>query len=475
MPPSRLRGNPSATRWELSIDCQRPCGDNRSWIRPMHTGLPETGESMYSADQEEIWPEQRFAVTGDAQRISVFRATRRRLRCEVSTDGVTWNTLALRGVKEGELWPVCGAADARSADLFCTDQKGAVIPVMAREGGIRLGASFRPVASAPHWYEAPPEPHDQVIVRDTRSKIYRAFFCARRNAGRHPERRGCVGVATSQDLRDWNPEPPVFAPNRYPRLFSPHVVDEGGHTVLFYATRETGNVRALRFAIAPSLEGPYERPESDLLACDVRPVMQTARLGPRRLVFFGRAVPGETPSGPLSRPGQIEFHPDGRPFVRFCDLLLRLMGRTLFETEAALSSGEILVRMLPYQGADFRLSARVRSLGAGSVALLFRATLAGRDNMTLWLEFGTGAMTLRRGVKGRLLARARRTLLPGTTYRLSLWAEGGFVDVYLDDEWVLTGPTQVRRAGSFGLAVAGGEARFDDVSAQTIETSQRAV
>ena len=439
----------------------------------MHTIVPDTGESMYSADQAEIWPEQRFAVTGDAQRIAVFRATRRRLRCEVSTDGVTWTAVALPGVKGAGLWPVCGGVDARSADLFCTDQKGAVIPVMVREGSILPGEPFRPVESAPHWYEAPPDPHDQVMVRDTRTEIYRAFFCARRNAGRHPERRGCIGVATSRDMRDWNPEPPVFAPNRYPQLFSPHVVSEGGHTVLFYATRETGNVRALRFAIAPSLEGPYERLEPDLLACDVRPVMQTVRLGPRRLVFFGRAVPGETPSGSLSRPGQIDFRPDGRPFVRFCDLLLGLMGRTLFETEASLSSGEILVRMLPHHGSDFRLSARVRSLGAKSVALLCRTTLAGRDNITLWLEFGTGAMTLRRGVNGRLLARARRTLLPGTTYRLSLWAEGGFVDVYLDDEWVLTGPTEGRRAGSFGLAVAEGEGRFDDVSAQTIETPQR--
>ena len=177
----------------------------------MHTRVRETGESMYSADQEEIWPEQRFAVTGGAQRIAVFRATRRRLRCEVSTDGVTWSSVALRGVKGGGLWPVCGGVDTRSADLFCADQKGAVIPVMVGEGSILLGEPFRPVGSAPYWYEAPPEPHDQVIVRDTRSEVYRTFFCARRNAGRHLERRGCIGVATSRNMRDWNAEPPVFA------------------------------------------------------------------------------------------------------------------------------------------------------------------------------------------------------------------------------------------------------------------------
>ena len=53
---------------------------------------------------------------------------------------------------------------------------------------------------------------------------------------------------------------------------------------------------------------------------------------------------------------------------------------------------------------------------------------------------------------------------------MSLWVEGGFADVYLDDEWVLTCATEGRKSGGFGLATLGGEARFDSVTAQAIQS-----
>jgi len=427
---------------------------------------------MADTEQENIWTERRTAVVERGQGIAIFRCTSRGLQCRTSSDGVAWTTESYASAGAGMLQPVCAGGTARNADLFCLNDMKSLVPVRARKGRLAIGESFRLAGAktAAQWYEAPPEPLEQAIIRDVRAGAYRAFFCARRNVGRDPERRGCIGAATSRDLRRWNLEPPVFAPNRRPRLFSPHVFSEAGGAVLFYATPETGDLRALRFAVAPSLEGPYERLEPDLLACDVRSAIQTVRLGSERLAFFSRAVPGEAFLGSLSRPGRVAFRPSGRPFVQFYEPLLNLMGSTLFQTDASLSSGEVLVRILPRHGANFRLSARVRSLSATALGLLFRATITGSDNITLWLDFETGSISLRRGVRGRLLARARRTLTTGTNYRLSLWVEGSFIDVYLDNEWVLTGPTEVRRSGGFGLAVKGGEARFDDVSAQVITT-----
>ena len=59
------------------------------------------------------------------------------------------------------------------------------------------------------------------ILRDDAQSVYRAFFSARRKSGRNPERRGCIGSATSSDLRTWSTEPPIFAPN----LFRARVVE----------------------------------------------------------------------------------------------------------------------------------------------------------------------------------------------------------------------------------------------------------
>jgi hypothetical protein len=347
-------------------------------------------------------------------------------------------------------------------------------------GGRRLSLNerFRPEFSSEPWYERPPEPEEMTVLHDEAQSVYRAFFSARRRSGRDPVRRGCIGSATSSDLRHWSTEPPIFAPNLFSDLTAPRVFAEGGRYVLFYATPEQGGLRALRFAIAPHLAGPYERLEPDLVACDARTSVHAVRLGAKRLVFFGRP---ETPSpsgrpaasaggAALSRPGLLEFRADGRPLVHFYDALLGLLGRTLFQTEAVLNSSEILVRVLPRYGTDFRLTLKARSLGAKALAVLFRTTMTGHDNVSLWLDFAAGAVLLRRRVNGRLLARAPRGLSAREEHRVSLWVEGGFADVYLDDEWVLSCATEGRKSGGFGLATLGGEARFDAVTAQAIQS-----
>ncbi len=141
----------------------------------------------------------------------------------------------------------------------------------------------------------------------------------------------------------------------------------------------------------------------------------------------------------------------------------------MFQTEASLTSSETLVRVFPRYGANFRLTARIKSLGASAAGVLFRTTMTGHDNLTVWLDYASDAVIARRGVNGRLLGRSRHPLSPGADYLLSVWAEGSFADVYLDDEWILSIETEGRVTGGFGLAVAGGEARFETVCAQAIE------
>lgn len=412
-----------------------------------------------------------FAAAEYGHGIAVFRPTAEGLRCDFSRDAMLWRTEIRPWEPDSALWPLCGAELEERGDLFCVDDSGMVFPVSVAEGSLSLSSSFRPIASAPPWYEALPGPHDVTILRDAGSDLYRAFFGTRRSRGRQRERRGCIGAATSTDLRTWTVEPPIFSPNKYPAMYSPDVFMEGGRAILFYVTSEQGNLRALRFALAPSLDGPYEQVTPDVLACDVRTSMRTVRFRSEGLAFFGRAMPGADAPQTMSRPGRIAFRPNGSPFVRFYDPLARLLGRPILETQASLTSSEILVRVLPTHARDFRMTARLRSLGAKDAGLVFRTTATGHDNITLWLEFERGALTLRRGVRGRHLGRTRRELLEGRDYRITVWAEGDFADVYLDDEWVLTGHTETRRWGGFGLAVAVGEARFEAVSVQAIHAS----
>ena len=421
-----------------------------------------------TATQHGFIPEEkRFALAEDEEGIAIFRATGHGLIREVSADGVTWKTTSER-YGPIPLWPVSSGEGVADTDLFCMNAAGRIVSVGRRSNGASQLEELTPIVSTSNWYEAPPPP-DGVTLLSEKPGRYRAFFCARRNTGRDALRRGCIGTATSRDLSEWSVEPPLFAPNRYAQLFSPHIVDENGQTTLFYATAEEGGLRAIRFAVAPHLEGPFERLEPDLLCCDARTMMSTVRLGSHRLVFFGRAKPGELHLASVSRPGLLAFHTDGRPHIRFYQELLKQLDRPLFETEVSLESGEPLARILQKHGANVRFSARVRSAGANRAGLILRASLTGHDNVVVWLDFKAGAVTMRRGIRGRLLAQAPCRLDCGKDYFVTLWAEGSFADVYVDNVWILSGSLDGRRSGGFGLAVRGGRAGFKEVRAETLQ------
>lgn len=424
-------------------------------------GRPET-------DIGAIPEENRFALASADGSVVLFRATGRGIVAEVSRDGVHWEPDdTLKGNHE-RLWPLYSSELVEGTDLFCVNAEGRIVPTARQDDRLSAVGDVSPITDTAAWYESPPDPHDTVILQGRDDGVYRAVFCARRTIGRQSDRRGCIGLARSDDLRTWNVEPPIFAPNRYARLLSPHLLSDRHHTVLFYATPESGGLRALRYAIAPAPDGPFEATEPDLLSCDVRGFIHTVRLGERRLAFFGRSMPGELHIASVSRPGAIEFHPDGRPVIRFYDGLLSLLGKSMVETEAELASTGPLARLIKAHGTSFYLRARLRSEGASQAGLLFRTTLAGHDNITLWLDFEEGALAVRRGMQGRLLARCRRPLHRGGEYDVGVWVEGSYVDVYLDREWVLTARAEARRAGGFGLAVCGGKARFTHVTAQPV-------
>jgi len=419
------------------------------------------------------FPTEAFAFIAHSRGLALVRGGRHGLRCQVSRDGVHWEPKVVAHASTADLRPLCaGAESPDSSDrpsLFCMDASGRFVPAEARRESLVAAAPFSLGTRGAAWYEEAADPAQITIMWDGYRRLYRAFFCTRRKSGRHPERRACIGAATSSDLVEWTMEPPVFAPNRFAEMFAPHVFTHEGRTVLCYATAETGHLRALRFALASRPEGPYEALERDLIARDCRTSIHTVATGGLRLVFFGRSAP--TPEGlkGISRPGLLAFRPDGSVLVRFYDALLGLMGRQIMTTDTSLKSGEMLARILPRHGSDFRLTVRLRSLGARMAGVLFRTSLTGNDNITLWLDFDSGALLLRRGVRGRLLARTSYPLSKETDYSITVWAEGSFVDVFLDDEWSLSAFTEDRRAGGFGLAVAGGEARFDLVSAQAVE------
>lgn len=413
----------------------------------------------------------RFAAAVQDNEVGIFYNHSGRLHRAVSSDGIRWRCLPAGGDAAAGLQPLCGGHEQAGdgPNLFCVNAAGNLVAACAGAEDVVLAAPFLPVSAAEPWYAEMPDLGETAIMWDGSARVYRAYFCGQRSRGRDPERLGCIGAAVSPDLIRWQTEPPVFAPNRFPRLFAPHVFAHQGATYLFYATSDGGELRTLRVAMAPAAEGPFERPQNDILACDCRTLVQTVPTSAGRLVFFGRNERGKTQPHSISRPGRLDFRADGTPFVRFYDALLALAGRQIMTTDACLNSSEMLVRIFPRNARDFRLSLRLRSHGAAAAGILFRTSVMGSDNITLWLDFESGAVLLRRGVKGRLLARAGQTFTMHRDYCITVWAEGAFADVFVDDEWVLSAHTEALLAGGFGVAARGGEARFEALTVQAID------
>jgi hypothetical protein len=424
---------------------------------------------MPAADAVSPEPATHFAITPHNNGIVLFCESQNGMRGYHSTDGVRWKRMDWAESDGKGLLPLCAdSAPKAGSGLFCLTGDGRIIPTGTTEDHLNLATPFQPIAEAGPWYGAMPEAADTTLFWSKREGCYRAFFCGRRSRGKDKGRLACIGSATSPDMTKWTVEPPLFAPNRFPRMMAPHLIHDTGQTALCYATPEPNDQSALRFAVAPHPEGPYEAPESDIIANDCRCMVQTVPGAQGLLAFFGKRTPTRPQVMSVSRPARVAWRPNGSPSFHFHTPLLQLMGRTIMETEATLESQEVLARIIPRHGSDFRLATRIQSRGADAMALLVRTSLTGSDNIAVWIDFHGDCIEIRRGVRGRIIAKAACALMPFTDYRITLWAEGPFVDLYVNDEWLLSAPTEALLSGGLGLAIKGGEGHFQDLSAQQI-------
>ncbi len=134
--------------------------------------------------------------------------------------------------------------------------------------------------AASPWYEAPAKDRinrsdcrDPWIVRfDDRWLMYYTASAA----GEPPDRHGVVGLATSDDLIHWMPEPPVATPGVFGEIEVPQVFPLGERWAMLFCTAKHAEIDGHRaswngthYFLADSPHGPFElAPEPLLLADD---------------------------------------------------------------------------------------------------------------------------------------------------------------------------------------------------------------
>lgn len=177
-------------------------------------------------------------------------------------------------------------------------------------------------------------PRDPFIWNDTANGRYLLFFCTRASRG-DIFTRGCIGLAESKDLVNWELLPPALPPGLHFYPESPHVIDLGGKYHMFY---HLSSEYGLRHAVSESVTGPYAEVEDmDVLPAYVG-ASETLKVG-GQWYFFGRTMERTENSNSnrlcqksLSLPLQVESDSHDRIVFKAFPFLAGLRGESLFSS-----------------------------------------------------------------------------------------------------------------------------------------------
>lgn len=166
---------------------------------------------------------------------------------------------------------------------------------------------------------------DPWVMRDPDGKGWLMYFTARVPGVLEPNDGGCIGFATSPDLKTWTLQPPVHH-GGYGQLEVPQVFQVGDRWYCLFCTSwfqwserrkalageapKTGN----HYLVADHPRGPWRIPNGPFLDGGVPCRRYAARIveGPQGLVILGFADGGkENFGGYVMDPEQVVVSPDG--------------------------------------------------------------------------------------------------------------------------------------------------------------------
>lgn len=328
---------------------------------------------------------------------------------------------------------------------------------------------------ARQWYEVCPETSkgvrpvwgDPFILYDRKERVYRAYISARRDRGGSDATRACIAGATSNDTVSWEVGPPVYAPGRFDIMGAPLLLQRGSKRHLLFHVPESPTAVRICRAGSDSPEGPFEPVEPETFYCGRNVCVRPAAFADDDMLLFVHAARRERVGEARDIrpwPALLRFDPNGTPYAAMHPAIRKRQGDPIFQVDAELESKEITVRLLPRRSEDLLLATTVFPEGARRAGVLFRTSLTGRDNTTLWLNLETREVSLHDGVAGEPLITAPCGRIGKEVVRLAVAAVGPLVAVYVDDVMVMSGALATRPSGGVGLAVERGKANFTDVS-----------
>ncbi len=362
------------------------------------------------------------------------------------------------------------------------------------EQSIPREATYQPKDFGRLWFR------DPCIIRDAKSGKFGMIVIAR-DKSKHPDVRGCLAWATSNDLVRWEPHEPIYSPGRFHTIETPSIFERNGlHYIVFMTHKYWGTPHLLSdpyqnsgdfYAISRTgWAGPYEAPADEVLVA----AHQQIRMGAARsvegpdgehyyygwlaLTPAGDDIPGRRPhTMVVPPPRRVRFLDDGQMQVVWHEGIERFTSNaalpplplpessTFRKTDQGITAKSFagpVVALYPGRCEDIILSTRIRFLRGERAGLVLRAEAGGQagwqvvlDRQLRRVEFGIC------GQKGFIDARAWQPSEEATaTLKVVAYRES--VEVYVDDRLMIHQVRHRETAGQVGLIVDKAEACFVD-------------
>lgn len=335
---------------------------------------------------------------------------------------------------------------------------------------------------------------DPCVVRDPASGRWQMIVVAR-DAARHPDVRGCLARATSDDLLRWELHGPIFSTGRFHTIETPSLFERDGRWYLIYMThpgwgppviatdpyQDAGDFYAVS---EQGPAGPFERPADEMLIASSG---RQQRMGACRTVdgpdgerfVYGwlRMDPLDDDDAPRRRqlkvippPRRVRFDADGamhaayyEAIERFCEPAGPYPALEPMEPERWRGDGAgkhlqgRAIALFPAQERNVIVRARVRFERGERAGLVLRADAAGRSGWQVVADRRFGRVEF-----GLLDAPGfidARSWTPADEVELRVIACGESAEVYADGRLMIHQVRHRETAGRLGLIVERAEAQ----------------
>jgi beta-fructofuranosidase len=380
-----------------------------------------------------------------------------------------------------------------STALVAEGRTQAVLHATSRDLRTWIKDERNPIFQADRrWYEPIDWRDPFVFWNDATSEYWMLLAaCSKTEPLRH---RGCIGLAVSPDLENWQVRPPLWAPQMYrAALECPDLFRCGDRWVLLFS--ESGDTSLTHYRVSESLNGPWLAPSNDTLDGRAFYAAKTTSDGDRRYAFgWIPTREADDDTGDWEWAGNLAIHELTVTDDQGIAMRLPPQVGDLFRSSQAIALSPLLGEWQATNGSiageahDFAVATLGRvpdqcridvtvscTLDTRSCGILFRAG----ENLNTYYEIRWEPASKRivydRWPKPnheqwpRPAASSFRMERPVNSYppadlKLTILIEGSVVVAYIDETVALSCRSYDKRADEFGLFVTEGAAMFSDLA-----------